>query len=351
LDWGLGHTTRSATLIHYILKQGHTVIFAGNEWQRNYISRSFPGIDTVHLDGYNVTYAEKGSWFMVNLLKQLPRLLKTIRYENDWIAKLVAERKIDAVISDNRYGLHHDSLPCVMMTHQVLAQTGMGEFADRLLSKIHYRHIRKYQQCWVIDVDGEPNLSGVLAHPDKMPENARFIGLLSQIADEQMEGISEDHFLILLSGPEPQRTLLSDLLWEQAKQLKQKLVFVEGSNNIAARTDIPPHISYHLQLTKDELFPLLKGASMVICRSGYSTLMDLVVLDKKAILIPTPGQTEQEYLGKYLHKEGVFFCMSQEKFNIFQALVSCHTFPFKKLPLKHGLFEYKKIVTQWLNGL
>lgn len=288
---------------------------------------------------------------MVNLLRQVPRLLKTIRYENEWLKKITEERKIDAIISDNRYGLYHPTLPCVMMTHQVLAKTNMGGFADILLSKIHYKHIRKYRQCWVIDVAGSPNLSGTLAHPKNMPENARFIGLLSQIAEENQSNVSEEHLLILLSGPEPQRSILSDMLWEQAKSLDQKIVFVEGSNEVAERTDFPASVSYYKQITKETLLPLLKAASIVICRSGYSTLMDLVALDKKAILIPTPGQTEQEYLGKYLHKEGVFFCVNQSRFHLQSTLDESKTFPFKKLPLKEGLHQYKSVVDEWLKSI
>lgn len=351
LDWGLGHTTRSATLIRYLLQKGCHIVFAGNEWQRDYISKTFSGIETIHLNGYNVTYSKKGRSFMMNLLRQLPGLLKTIRYENDWLKKIAGERKIDAVISDNRYGLYHPTLPCVMMTHQVLAKTNMGAFADKLLSKIHFTHIRKYNQCWVIDVAGKPNLSGTLAHPQQMPENAVFIGLLSQIAEEHQSRISEDHLLILLSGPEPQRSMLSDILWEQAKKINRKIVFVEGSNNTTPRNNIPEHISYYKQITKNTLLTLLKGASMVVCRSGYSTLMDLVALDKKAILIPTPGQTEQEYLGKYLHKKGVFFCVSQSHFHLQHALSESNHFPFKKLPLKEGLQQYKNIVDAWLKEL
>lgn len=323
-------------------------MFAGNEWQRDYINKTFKGIETIHLNGYEVTYSKKGRGFMINLLRQVPRLLKTIRYENEWLKKTVKEKKIDAVISDNRYGLYHPALPCVMMTHQVLAKTNMGAFTDKLLSKIHYKHIRKYNQCWVIDVAGKPNLSGSLAHPKQMPDNAQFIGLLSQIADDDLSDISEEHLLILLSGPEPQRSILSDMLWTQISSLNQKVVFVEGSNNIPERTDIPAHISYHKQITKETLLPLLKAASMVICRSGYSTLMDLAALDKKAVLIPTPGQTEQEYLGKYLHQEGVFFCMNQSKFQLQNTPDESRQFPFKKLSLKEGLYQYKAVVDKWL---
>jgi len=48
-----------------------------------------------------------------------------------------------------------------------------------------------------------------------------------------------------------------------------------------------------------ELAEALKGAETVVCRSGYSSLLDLAALGQRAVLIPTPGQPEQVYLAKH----------------------------------------------------
>jgi predicted glycosyltransferase len=348
LDWGLGHTTRCVPIINYLLNSGNRVTFAGNDWQRDYILQTFPGIDTLHLEGYNVHYSKSGKGFMFSLFRQMPGLLKTIAAEHEWLKRTVTEKHFDGIISDNRYGLFHKEVPSVIMTHQVLAQTGISNTADLLLSRIHYKRLQQFNQCWVIDVPGNPNLSGKLGHPKRLPANANYLGLLSQITPKQD---SEDHLMILLSGPEPQRTILSDLLWQQANTLNQKIVFVEGSNNIEERTNIPAHIQYHKRITKEQLQPLLESAGMVVCRSGYSTLMDLVSLNKKAILIPTPGQTEQEYLGKHLHKEGVFYSAPQKGFNLQQALDATAQFSFKKLPLQNSLQQYTTVIDNWLETL
>ncbi|RYE26069.1 MAG: glycosyl transferase family 28, partial [Sphingobacteriales bacterium] len=215
LDWGLGHTTRCVPVIAHLLGLEHRVFFAGNTWQRDYISRTFPGIDTLHLEGYNVHYTKHGGAFMLNLLGQFPRLLKTIRSEHEWLKQAVIEHRIDGIISDNRYGLHHATLPSVIMTHQVMAQSGMGDGVDNMLSGIHYKRLQQFNKCWIIDVPGNPNLSGKLGHPQKLPRNAQFLGLLSQM---KPAATSEEYVLILLSGPEPQRTILSDVLWQQAVQ-------------------------------------------------------------------------------------------------------------------------------------
>lgn len=348
LDWGLGHTTRCVPVIQHLQSLGHTAVFAGNNWQRQYIVKTFPAIETIHLEGYNVEYSKKGGGFMAKLFAQLPGLLKTIRYEHQWVQQQVEALQIDGIISDNRYGLYHPSIPSVIMTHQVLAQSGMGPFVDNLLRRIHYKQLERFNDCWVVDVPGTPNLAGKLAHPSVMPANAKYIGLLSQV--EPMP-VSEQHLLILLSGPEPQRTLLADMLWQQVQQYKGKVVFVEGSDDVTGKSIIPANITYHKRITKEVLQPLIAAANMVVCRSGYSTLMDLVVLGKKAILVPTPGQTEQEFLGRHLHKEGVFYHAPQKGLNLLAALKGAETFPFHKLPLADTQNQYKPVLEDWLQKL
>jgi len=54
----------------------------------------------------------------------------------------------------------------------------------------------------------------------------------------------------------------------------------------------------------------------VISRSGYTTIMDLAVLEKKAYFIPTPGQNEQEYLAKRLTKLGIVPSCKQADFKL-----------------------------------
>jgi hypothetical protein len=333
------------------MQGGHSVAFAGNEWQRKYISETFPGIETIHLDGYDVTYSKRGSGFMFSLFTQMPRLVKTIRKEHEWLENLTKSRHFDGIISDNRYGLFHSKIPSVMMTHQLLAQSGMGEAVDQVLRRMHYRYIQRFWSCWVVDVEGEPNLSGKLAHPGVIPKNAQYIGLLSQLAEEKRAKREGEHLLVLLSGPEPQRSILSEKLWEQVQGYDGKVVFVEGSNGARKPSAIPPHITYYTQLTKADLVPLIAGATMVVCRSGYSTLMDLVAMNKQAILIPTPGQTEQEYLGKHLHKEGVFYSVPQKRLNLAQALQDTKLFPFRRVEINEAHKQYIPILERWVKSL
>ncbi|MBS1772756.1 MAG: glycosyl transferase [Bacteroidetes bacterium] len=343
----MGHTTRTVPVIRYLRDSGHEVIFAGNDRQHQYISKTFLNIQTIHLDGYNVWYSKNAIGFLPALFIQLPRLLKTISKEKKWLKRIVKEYKIDGVITDNRYGLHLNDIPNVIMTHQVAPQTGWGWLPDKTLRYLHDKSLLRFKECWIVDVADEPNLSGSLSHPKKQLSNAKYIGLLSQIGNQPT---SEKHLLVLLSGPEPQRTILSDMLWEQLKNHEQKIVFVEGSDRVT-RQSLPSHIEYHQRLTANELTPLIASASVVICRSGYSTLMDLVKLNKKAIVIPTPGQAEQEYLGEYLHKQGVFYCASQKSLDIIQALQRSKGFPFSKLNLSSEFEQHQTAIDDWLQKL
>jgi hypothetical protein len=295
-----------------------------------------------------VHYSKSGKGFLFNLFKQMPDLLKRVAAENEWLLQEATHNNYDGIISDNRYGMYHPHIPSVIMTHQVLAQSGMGGFIDNMLRGIHYKRLQRFGECWVVDVPGNPNLAGKLAHPDVMPDNAKFIGLLSQI---EPTITSEEHLLILLSGPEPQRTVLADKLWEQVKRHNGKVVFIEGSEHVTDKGDIPAHIDYHKRITKEVLEPLIAKASLVICRSGYSTLMDLVVLGKKAVLIPTPGQTEQVFLGKHLHKEGMYYCVSQDRFRLDEVLQAVKDFPFIMPALQNPHQQYKAVVDAWLEGL
>lgn len=350
LDWGMGHTTRCIPIMRYLMQQGHSVLFAGNEWQRNYITETFVGIETIHLDGYNVHYGETSKYFLTNILKQLPRILKTIKNEQSWLINVVQEKNIDAVISDNRYGLHAANIPCVFMTHQLLVQTGFSSIVDNLLRKIHYQYIKPFNNCWVVDVMGVPNLSGKLAHPKVLPFHAKYIGLLTQLT-KPTQNENEEHILVLLSGPEPQRSIFAQLLWKQALNSNHKIIFIEGSAKAQRPEHIPQHITWYGQVTKTWLQPLLEKASVVISRSGYSTLMDLVELNKKAIIIPTLGQTEQEYLAKHLHQQGVYFHAAQKNFNLTAAIEAINSFPFHRLAMGNATHRYQQVLDEWICSL
>lgn len=351
LDWGLGHATRDIPLIHELLNAGCEVVIAAEGKHAALLSREFPALTILPLPGYRITYSQKGLFFGLKILRQAPKIWNAVRREQAWLRKTVAEHGIHGVISDNRFGLWHASIPCVFISHQLLIKTPFGGFTERLLQRLNYRFINRYSACWVPDFASEPNLSGELAHPAVLPANTSYLGCLSRF--EQQEGVAQQYDLLaLISGPEPQRANLEELLLAQIRQMPGiKALIVSGRPDEASQREISPGVLQVSHLSARELNEAMLASGMVLCRSGYTTLMDLAKLDKKAILIPTPGQSEQEYLGKYLMRKGYFYSVPQSRFNLSETLNAARDFPFT--PFRHGqdMEAYKKIVRDFVKTL
>jgi UDP:flavonoid glycosyltransferase YjiC (YdhE family) len=353
LDWGLGHTARCMPLIGHIRGLGHIPIVACNDSQRSFIEAAFGDIEIIYLEGYNITYPAWNKWAQAGLLMQLPAISKAIKSEHRRLEEISASRHIDGIISDNRYGSFLPGKPSVIMTHQLQVQTGLGTVADHLVQKVHYEYLNKFDETWIVDAEGNPNLGGKLSHTAMLPGRSQYIGLLSRFPsgtkmDSSSTAKDKPSLVIMLSGPEPQRSILSGILWEQSVHYKADIVFIEGSEKAAPPTYIPPHITWHNRLAGPQLAPILQNAEIVVSRSGYSTLMDLAALGKKAIVIPTPGQTEQLYLGKHLHRQGAFFCAAQKGFNLTLALKKASAFPYVFPELQQRYDDYKKTLEQWI---
>jgi UDP-N-acetylglucosamine transferase subunit ALG13 len=346
LDWGLGHTTRCVPLIRRLISLQCEVVFAGNDTQQTFVHQLFPDQEFRYLKGYNVRYG-KGK-VLPALLPQLPGLVKRISEEHDWLLQLCRREKIDGIISDNRYGLWHPSIPSVILTHQAQILSGMGRLADRMLLRLHRRLLSRFAATWVVDVEGPGNLGGRMSQVAADWTETSFIGWLTQFS-EKGETDEAEYILVLLSGPEPQRTMLSDQLWAKALNQKQKVVFVEGKPD-AKRSNVPDHIVYYTQTLGGELQALIQHASYVICRSGYSTLMDLLFFKKPALLIPTPGQTEQEYLAKDLSDRGFFESLAQDEL-MANDLFERQTGFFFPVPMEDPHNRFREVLDEWLNRL
>ncbi len=342
LDWGLGHTTRCVPIIRAIAALGHQVLFAGNERQQAFIRLIFPDIRMFMLEGYAVRYSRRA--LLLTLLWQIPRLLGVIRREHNWLRRLATAEKIDGVISDNRYGLWHPHIPSVIITHQPGVQTGLGQLSDALARKMHYHFLRRFKAVWIPDAPGRPGLAGSLSHQPILPRNTAYMGWLSQFRKRPAYEGKSKHILILLSGPEPQRRVLADALWHQAQTVQEQIVFVEGRAD-ATRGKIPPHIRYIPLAGGEALQVLLEAAEMVVCRSGYSTLMDLALLCKKAVLIPTPGQTEQEYLAA----QGFWPSFPQKGFSLISGIAAARN--AHAPDLLQDAHIMLPVIRKWLEGL
>jgi len=318
LDWGLGHATRCIPIIRYLLEKRCEVTIAAQGAAALLLKSNFPKLTILPVEGYGVRYSRYAGTFALKILAQVPKILKAISNEKKWLIKIQAQYQFDLVISDNRYGLKTDGLPSVIMTHQLQIKSGAGSLADKLLLHIHYRILERFDQCWVVDHQDENSIGGELSHPRKIPFNARYIGLLSQLTPNASgQKTKKDHILVLLSGPEPQRGLLEQKIISQIdEESPYSYTIIGGNPGGTAPNGLPSGIAYYSHLNALQLQEFISNAELVICRSGYSTLMDLAVMGKKALFIPTPGQSEQEYLAEYLAKRGLFLSRKQSSLNL-----------------------------------
>ncbi len=320
LDWGLGHATRCIPLIRELTGQGAEVWLAGEGAQEKLLKEEFPGLPFLPLQGYLIRYAGSAAGLVWNMFRQLPKMKKAIERENNWLKKVVREYKPDAVISDNRYGLYHPDIPSVIVTHQLLIKTGWGKWSERILQMRNYAYINRFSQCWIPDEEGPGNLAGELSHPDKKPGlPVRYIGFLSRFSKQQLPE-KKDHLLMLLSGPEPQRTLLENILITGLGDHNGTATVVRGLPGDHSLIPSTNRNHFYNHLPAAALNKEMQEASLIICRSGYSSIMDAMALEKKCILIPTPGQTEQEYLGQTLMEKKIALTIQQKEFSLARAL-------------------------------
>jgi predicted glycosyltransferase len=284
---------------------------------------------------------------------QLPRILLRSIQEHRWLKKAVIQFSIDAVIADNRFGLFHSTIPSVYITHQLLIKTG-NRFSEKILQKIHCWIIKKYTHCWVPDFEGKENIAGELSHPSKVPKNVQYIGCLSRLSFN-LPPIKKYDLLLLLSGPEPQRTIFEKLLLTQLKNYDGKVILVRGipedcedKKNEEQLSKTSSLLTIENHLVAAQLNEVILQSELVICRSGYTTIMDLIKVRKKAILVPTPGQTEQEYLADHLMKKQYFYSTTQYDFDLTNSLKLAADFKFE-IP-NFGMEQYKKIVNQFVQS-
>ncbi|MHA7942773.1 glycosyltransferase [Formosa sp. 3Alg 14/1] len=311
LNWGLGHATRCIPIINQLILHNYTPVIASDGIALALLKKEFPTVETIELPAYDITYAKKGHFFKLKLLKDSPKLLKAIKAEKKATKELIDTYNIDGIISDNRLGVHSKKIPSVFITHQLQVLSGTTTW---LSTKMHQRVIEKFNACWVPDHEDEPSLSGKLGHMKGIEIPLKYLGPLSRFQRKPLEKIY--HILILLSGPEPQRTLLEVQLLNAFKGDPRRILCVRGVIENEQTVTTEGNITIYNFMAGEQLENVINASKTVLCRSGYTTVMDLSVLGKKAFFIPTPGQFEQEYLAKRLEELNLVPYCKQNDFTI-----------------------------------
>ncbi len=311
LNWGLGHATRCIPIIKELEKNGFNPIIASDGNALALLKKEFPHLLMLELPSYHIEYSKKGRNLKWNLLINSPKTCLAVLKEKKVTSKWVKEYQLSGIISDNRLGVYSKKIPSVYITHQINVLSGKTTW---LSTKLHRYFIKKFTECWIPDNKYYFNLSGILGHVKKTAVKPKYIGILSRFEKQNLP-IKYD-LMVLLSGAEPQRTLLEEKLITELKNYEAPTIFIRGKVELEQKIKIEKNITFYNFMQTEALEKTINESEMVLCRSGYSTLMDLCKLEKKAFLIPTPGQYEQEYLAKKMKTRGFVPTSSQDDFKL-----------------------------------
>lgn len=302
LNWGLGHAARCVPVIRQLVSEGHEPVLVADGYPLELLRQEFTSLRYIEYPSYFVSYSA-GKSQVGAMLFNLPNIIKGILKEHIWLTDLLKKEHFDQVISDNRFGMWNKHVHSIYITHQLMVKMPAGlKFLEPLVHLIHKGFINRYDECWIPDTE-KNGLSGDLSHKYPLPGNARFVGPLSRFQGKEICRIDRDYAVVaVVSGMEPQRTMLEKSLTERFKNAKHKTLLVAGQPQKEKKETYIGNVTIVTHLNDTELAAVLLGARKIISRSGYSTIMDLAALNclHKAEFIPTPGQTEQEYL-KLIH--------------------------------------------------
>jgi uncharacterized protein (TIGR00661 family) len=332
LNWGLGHATRCIPIIKALQENNFIPIIASDGIALALLRKEFPYIQTLELPSYQIEYAKNGKNFKWKLLKNLPKMMEAIWEEKRLVKKWVKKYAIEGIISDNRLGVFSPKVPSVFITHQLNVMTGNTTWITSIL---HQKIIKKYTECWVPDIENTPNLTGKLGHLKTNTLNLKYIGPLSRLHKKEVP--QKYDLMVILSGPEPQRGILEEMLKREVLRFDGKVVFIKGIVEKEQKKEEIENITYYNFMNTRQLEQTFNESEIVLSRSGYTTIMDLAVLQKKAFFIPTPGQYEQEYLAKKLKKSNLVPYAEQDNFRI-EALAEIKN--YQGLPIVNTNFDW-----------
>ena len=347
LDWGLGHATRCIPIIRHLLFLKCEVVIAASSNAKSLLQTEFPQLKFLNINAYNIVYSANKRRMPFKILIQIPKILNAIKKEHNWLQQLIKQQNFDAIISDNRYGLYTSKILCIFITHQLQINTSSG-FLKNLIRRINYKYINKFSECWIPDFEGNFNISGELAHPLKLPKiPVKYLGPLSRFEPiNQLE--IKYKFFFMISGPEPQRTLLEQKVLQFSTSTPEKILIVLGKPAEKNEKIATENCTIYNHLKTKEMAEAIAASEFIVSRCGYTSVMEILALQKKSILIPTPGQTEQEYLAQHLMQQNLSYCFLQDE-DLATNLKKAENFNYRLLSINSN--TYKTILDNFVDSL
>lgn len=314
LDWGLGHATRTIPVIRKFLAKGAKVDLAVSGKMSALYRGEFPGLTQINIPGYGIRYPSCGFEMPFWLFANYRRILKVIRNEHEIAESLVKEHGYDAIFSDNRFGFYANGIKNIYMTHQLrIAFPRPFSALENLGVAWHKQQMQKFDEIWVPDYADFPGLAGKLSHvryDENFARKLKFIGPQSRFLKEDSHKLTTSRptkkfdFLAVLSGPEPMRTSFEKAVLKAFAEIPGEQAIIRGLPGENGLPAAPPNVTLFNHLETRAFAETVKSAKAIVSRPGYSTVMDMENLGASCIFVPTPGQTEQVYLGELLQKSG-----------------------------------------------
>ncbi len=328
LNMGLGHASRSLPVMREILSRRWGLLVGSSGRSLAFLRKELPAARFIELPDYNLHYSAKGA-SPLQLIAQTPHLLKLIGEEHELTRKIISREPVRLIISDHRYGCHSGEIPSLFIAHQIrfIAPTFLKPF--EFVGALFNRHYHKaYQKVIIPDLrDGSKGLlSGRLSQIKKGDQHYVFAGILSSLHGEKVAAETID-VLVSISGPEPQRSIFEDIILKQIEGVPGKKVVPLGLPDQEFRKKTADNLEIYSHLDREHLGELFLRSRLIVTRSGYSTLMELAELGKKALLVPTPGQTEQLFLARRFAQKGWFYMVEQDKMQLPHDIEMAQRFP------------------------
>jgi UDP-N-acetylglucosamine transferase subunit ALG13 len=311
LDWGLGHASRSSRIIQILMNQKHEVVVASSGPALQFLKSAFPALGFYELPAYNIRYSSHRFLLAPFIVFHIPQFLRLIRKENQMLHQIISKEHFNLIISDNRYGVYSRQVHSVFLCHQLtIPVSGIIRPFRKIVSLLHARLIKRFDTVWVPDFP-DLRFSGFMGIcPGLTPQ---YIGMLSRFSPCTPAADKKFFITAIISGPNPQRTRLTENLEQILSSFDQPCLLLTGTPGAEGFRKQINQLTILNHAETQEMQKLICSSTYIIARSGYSSVMDFAVTGSRVIFIPTPGQPEQEYIAQRMQRSETAVCLSEHK--------------------------------------
>lgn len=306
----LWHATRTLVLINHFLDKWFEIDIISFWNALNYLRTELSNKKVKFIEIEDYPLLERWKWlkFYYYLILDLVKTNIVIKKENNYINN--SKEKYEFIFSDWRYWIYSKNIPSFLLTHQLaFVMPKWLQIFSKLSDYFNYVCFKKFDYIFIPDYNDMNNsLAWELSHPKwvkKLPH--QYIWILSSFYDaDKWENEKIDYLFSISWYLLDEKQNFVNRLLEEAKELDGKKVFILWDTKNNYKKELENNITVYSFVSWKERKKLYLNSQVIISRTWYTTIMDLVELWKKAILFPTPNQTEQEYLSMFLSKNNIF---------------------------------------------